>query len=124
MVLLDTHMGSDPEAAELLTKEILIDVYGENHGLDLFHATRITAVIQWSDMLPALYDGPLEAGVLFVQCTRPWIMPYGSGNLEYPLTEPWSSSHTVRTVPVNHISILSEGAQSAAQIIEEWIRKD
>ncbi|ARG56383.1 AMP-binding protein [Mycobacterium kansasii] len=124
VVLLDTHMGSDPEAAELLTKEILIDVYGENHGLDLFHATRITAVIQWSDMLPALYDGPLEAGVLFVQCTRPWIMPYGSGNLEYPLTEPWSSSHTVRTVPVNHISILSEGAQSAAQIIEEWIRKD
>ncbi|AXN43837.1 Putative fatty-acid--CoA ligase fadD21 [Mycobacterium marinum] len=123
VALLDSHKESDPELTELLTREILYDVYGESGGQDLFHATRLTAVVSWSDLLPNMYDGPLESDVLFVQCTRPWVMPYGAGDITYPATEPWSPSNTVRTVAVDHVSLLVEGAKPAAQILEEWISR-
>ncbi|WP_422120367.1 hypothetical protein, partial [Mycobacterium marinum] len=38
-------------------------------------------------------------------------------------TEPWSPSNTVRTVAVDHVSLLVEGAKPAAQILEEWISR-
>ncbi|GJN94958.1 hypothetical protein NJB18091_17910 [Mycobacterium marinum] len=129
VALLDTHNGSDYAnnvggTAELLTREILIDAYRKANGTAPYHTARLTAMATWTDMLPSLYEGPLETDVLFVQCSKPWVVPYAGGDLQYPPAKPWPPSHTVRTLPVDHISILVDGAELTAQILEEWINGD
>jgi pimeloyl-ACP methyl ester carboxylesterase len=125
VILIDSYRGSMYEGVlELIVKDYLVEA--SLYGLDLFYntVTRLTASVTWSDMLADLYEGPLQAEVLFLQCTMPRVIPDGSGSLAYPLSEPWSPTQTVRTVPTDHASVLVEDSQLAAQIMEEWIRRD
>jgi acyl transferase domain-containing protein/D-arabinose 1-dehydrogenase-like Zn-dependent alcohol dehydrogenase/NADP-dependent 3-hydroxy acid dehydrogenase YdfG/acyl carrier protein len=120
VALLDTFQ--DFNNGLWFTKEFFYAMYERNYGLGVYNATRLTAMVSWTEVCAELYDGPLETDVLFVQCTRPYFKKRAeSGALEYVVTQPWSASQTVRVLPEDHVSILVEGAGLAAKTLEEWI---
>jgi hypothetical protein len=101
------------------SKEWFHSQYTRYYDKGLYNSTRLTAMAAWSEVMAEIYEGPLEAEVLFVQCTKPW--HFYPGCQEYALSKPWSSLHTVRTIEEDHRSILVEGSGVVAQILEEWM---
>jgi acyl transferase domain-containing protein/acyl-CoA synthetase (AMP-forming)/AMP-acid ligase II/NADPH:quinone reductase-like Zn-dependent oxidoreductase/acyl carrier protein len=118
VALLDSFRKAG-NAALQNSREFFHSHYIRYYDLGLYNATRLTAMAAWFDVMSDLYEGPLETDVLFVQCTKPW--HFYPGCEEYVLSTPWSPSHTVRTTQEDHRSILVEGSELAAQILEEWV---
>lgn len=107
---------------ERLTIDTIDNVYGNRGTPPRFQATLVTAATAWAEFLPSLYRGPLEkTDVLFIQCDKPWVVQDERGEYRHPSAEPWFPTQILRRVPVDHESIVSEGAQLTAQILEEWI---
>ena len=97
------------------TSNFFYAVYKRTSALGWYNSTRLTAFTAWIDMLPKLYAGPLRSATLFVQCDKP------SSALSNRRADPWAPSQSLRTVPLNHISLVLDGAEMTAQILEEWL---
>ncbi len=122
VALLDTYSIEDGELLLSTSNDLFYTMYERTRDWGLYNGTRLTAMAGWSELMPSLYKGPLEADVLFVQCTRPYLKVRSeSGSLEYAIATPWAPKQTVRTVPAHHESVVFEGAELVAQILEEWI---
>nr|WP_281254846.1 SDR family NAD(P)-dependent oxidoreductase [Mycobacterium angelicum] len=122
VALLDTYSIEDSELLLSTSSDLFYAMYERTREWGLYNATRLTAMAGWSEVIPKLYKGPLEADVLFVQCTRPYLKVRSeSGSLEYAIATPWTPLQTVRTVPEHHESVVFEGAELVAHILEEWI---
>nr|WP_239656976.1 SDR family NAD(P)-dependent oxidoreductase [Mycobacterium riyadhense] len=122
VALLDTYSIEDGELLLSTSNDLFYTMYERTRDWGLYNGTRLTAMAGWSELMPSLYKGPLEADVLFVQCTRPYLKVRSeSGSLEYAIATPWAPKQTVRTVPEHHESVVFEGAELVAQILEEWI---
>ncbi|MCV7074642.1 SDR family NAD(P)-dependent oxidoreductase [Mycobacterium szulgai] len=122
VALLDTYSIEDSELLLSTSSDLFYAMYERTREWGLYNATRLTAMAGWSEVIPRLYKGPLKADVLFMQCTKPYLKVRSeSGSLEYAIATPWTPLQTVRTVPEHHESVVFEGAELVAQILEEWI---
>jgi acyl transferase domain-containing protein/NADP-dependent 3-hydroxy acid dehydrogenase YdfG len=123
VILLDTFRNSDTQ--HLLTRESFNGMYERDNPLGLYSATRLTAMVRWLEAMQSLYEGPLEADVLFMQCATPYFVKLSESGIPEPfLAEPWSSDFTVRTIAEDHFSVLGEGSGLGAKLIDEWLNRN
>uniref|UniRef100_UPI0020B89927 type I polyketide synthase n=1 Tax=Streptomyces sp. AC512_CC834 TaxID=2823691 RepID=UPI0020B89927 len=122
VVLLDSYRADS--GRNDLDEGMVLSMLEKESTLGRFDSYRLSTMGRYVELVPKLKTEPLDAPVLFVQCTESFSLPGTEDTTSYEddwQAKPWDPAHDVRTVKANHFSILEESAEDTARIIEEWI---
>ncbi|MGW1507444.1 thioesterase domain-containing protein, partial [Streptomyces mirabilis] len=122
VVLLDSYRADS--GGNDLDEGMVLSMLEKESTLGRFDSYRLSTMGRYVELVPKLVTEPIDAPVLFVQCTETFSSAGTedtAGHGDDWQAKPWDPSHAVRTVAANHFSILEEGAEDTARIIEEWI---
>ena len=123
VVLLDAFKpdGEDPGGP---INELLFGLLEKESSFGRFHSARLSGMKWYGDLLPDFPNGPVEAPVLFVQCTESFIPAPADGAAEWSgwRAKPWDGTQALRTVQAHHFSMVEERSDETARIVEEWLR--
>ncbi|MET7683476.1 type I polyketide synthase [Streptomyces sp. NPDC005423] len=123
VVLLDTFTVHDGAGEGVPMGDLARGLFHKESAFGEFDTTRLSAMGRWVELVPDLPLPPVEAPVLFVQCTQSFV-PDGdnpSPELTAGRAEPWEPGHSLRPVPANHFTIIEERADVTARTLEEWL---
>jgi hypothetical protein len=123
VVLLDTYTVHDGASEGVPMDALAQGLFDKESAFGRFDTTRLSAMGRWVELVPELPQQPLQAPVLFVQCTQSFV-PDGdnpSPELTTGRAEPWEPTHTLRPVPANHFTLIEERADLTARALEEWL---
>ncbi|MER6119478.1 alpha/beta fold hydrolase, partial [Streptomyces sp. NPDC001743] len=123
VVLLDTFKVHDGGSEGVPLDGLALGMFDKEAVFGRFDSSRLSAMGRWVELVPQLPLTPVEAPVLFVQCTQSFV-PDGddaSPDLVSGRAEPWEAAHTLRTVRANHFTLVEDRAEETAQVIGEWL---
>ncbi|MHC3412547.1 thioesterase domain-containing protein, partial [Streptomyces sp. DT17] len=123
VILLDTFQVHDGGGDGVPMGDLALGMFDKEAVFGRFDSSRLSAMGRWVELVPQLPLEPVEAPVLFVQCTESFV-PDGddsSPELMEGRAEPWEADHTLRTVRANHFTIVDDRADETAHVIEEWL---
>ncbi|WUQ23240.1 SDR family NAD(P)-dependent oxidoreductase [Streptomyces sp. NBC_00236] len=123
VILLDTFKVHDGGSDGVPLDGLALGMFDKEAVFGRFDSSRLSAMGRWVELVPQLPLTPVEAPVLFVQCTQSFV-PDGddaSPDLLNGRAEPWEDAHTLRTVRANHFTLVEDRAEQTAQVIDEWL---
>ncbi|MFJ2091574.1 thioesterase domain-containing protein, partial [Streptomyces sp. NPDC087901] len=123
VILLDTFKVHDGGSDGVPLDGLALGMFDKEAVFGRFDSSRLSAMGRWVELVPQLPLAPVEAPVLFVQCTQSFV-PHGddaSPDLVSGRAEPWEATHTLRTVRANHFTLVEDRAQETAHVIDEWL---
>ncbi|MFI6609936.1 thioesterase domain-containing protein, partial [Streptomyces sp. NPDC050507] len=123
VILLDTFKVHDGGSDGVPLDGLALGMFDKEAVFGRFDSSRLSAMGRWVELVPQLPLTPVEAPVLFVQCTQSFV-PDGddaSPDLLSGRAEPWEAAHTLRTVRANHFTLVEDRAEQTAQVIDEWL---
>ncbi|WP_393060650.1 SDR family NAD(P)-dependent oxidoreductase [Streptomyces sp. LN549] len=123
VILLDTFKVHDGGSDGVPLDGLALGMFDKEAVFGRFDSSRLSAMGRWVELVPQLPLTPVEAPVLFVQCTQSFV-PDGddaSPDLVSGRAEPWEASHTLRTVRANHFTLVEDRAEETAHVIDEWL---
>ncbi|MEU1470181.1 thioesterase domain-containing protein, partial [Streptomyces sp. NPDC005761] len=123
VILLDTFKVHDGGSDGVPLDGLALGMFDKEAVFGRFDSSRLSAMGRWVELVPRLPLTPVEAPVLFVQCTQSFV-PDGddaSPDLVGGRAEPWETAHTLRTVRANHFTLVEDRAEETAQVIDEWL---
>ncbi|MEZ7004455.1 thioesterase domain-containing protein, partial [Streptomyces sp. AD55] len=126
VVLLDTFKVHDGGSDGVPLDGLALGMFDKEAVFGRFDSSRLSAMGRWVELVPRLPLTPVDAPVLFVQCTQSFV-PAGddpSPELVSGRAEPWEAGHTLRTVRANHFTLVEDRAEDTAQVIDEWLASD
>ncbi|MGW4773089.1 type I polyketide synthase [Nocardia sp. NPDC004278] len=118
LVLLDTFdMGTEVPRAQQVEALLEMDVaWGELTGAGL------TAMVAWSELLPALNCHPPTSPTLLITCAKPYFWRTSpTGDREPLLARPWSSSQTLRMLDTDHFAMVADDSHLTARAMDDWL---
>ncbi|WSV60911.1 SDR family NAD(P)-dependent oxidoreductase [Streptomyces sp. NBC_01013] len=123
VILLDTFKVHDGGSDGVPLDGLALGMFDKEAVFGRFDSSRLSAMGRWVELVPQLPLTPVEAPVLFVQCTQSFV-PDGddtSPDLASGRAEPWEAAHTLRTVRANHFTLVEDRAEETAHVIDEWL---
>lgn len=126
VILLDTFKVHDGGSDGVPLDGLALGMFDKEAVFGRFDSSRLSAMGRWVELVPKLPLTPVEAPVLFVQCTQSFV-PDGddtSPDLVGGRAEPWEAGHTLRTVRANHFTLVEDRAEETAHVIDEWLASD
>ncbi|WP_124285323.1 thioesterase domain-containing protein, partial [Streptomyces sp. ADI92-24] len=123
VILLDTFKVHDGGSDGVPLDGLALGMFDKEAVFGRFDSSRLSAMGRWVELVPQLPLTPVEAPVLFVQCTQSFV-PDGddaSPDLGSGRAEPWEAGHTLRTVRANHFTLVEDRAEETAHVIDEWL---
>ncbi|WP_440581629.1 SDR family NAD(P)-dependent oxidoreductase [Streptomyces laculatispora] len=126
VILLDTFKVHDGGSDGVPLDGLALGMFDKEAVFGRFDSSRLSAMGRWVELVPQLPLTPVEAPVLFVQCTQSFV-PDGddaSPDLGSGRAEPWEAGHTLRTVRANHFTLVEDRAEETAHVIDEWLASD
>ncbi|MFF7364309.1 KR domain-containing protein [Streptomyces sp. NPDC008125] len=123
VILLDTFKVHDGGSEGVPLDGLALGMFDKEAVFGRFDSSRLSAMGRWVELVPQLPLHPVEAPVLFVQCTQSFV-PDGddmSPDLLSGRAEPWEAAHTLRTVRANHFTIVEDCADQTAHVIDAWL---
>ncbi|MFD7714868.1 type I polyketide synthase [Streptomyces sp. NPDC059814] len=126
VILLDTFKVHDGGSDGVPLDGLALGMFDKEAVFGRFDSSRLSAMGRWVELVPQLPLTPVEAPVLFVQCTQSFV-PDGddmSPDLTDGRAEPWEAGHTLRTVRANHFTLVEDRAEDTAHVIDAWLASD
>ncbi|MEV0786272.1 KR domain-containing protein [Streptomyces sp. NPDC050423] len=126
VILLDTFKVHDGGSDGVPLDGLALGMFDKEAVFGRFDSSRLSAMGRWVELVPKLPLTPVEAPVLFVQCTQSFV-PDGddtSPDLVSGRAEPWEAGHTLRTVRANHFTLVEDRAEETAHVIDEWLASE
>ncbi|MFD5047085.1 thioesterase domain-containing protein, partial [Streptomyces sp. NPDC058382] len=126
VILLDTFAVHDGGSDGVPLDGLALGMFDKEAVFGSFDSSRLSAMGRWVELVPQLPLPPVEAPVLFVQCTQSFV-PNGddpSPELVSGRAEPWETAHTLRTVSANHFTLVEDRAEETAHVIDEWLESN
>ncbi|MFG2563799.1 alpha/beta fold hydrolase, partial [Streptomyces sp. NPDC048567] len=123
VILLDTFKVHDGGSEGVPLDGLALGMFDKESVFGRFDSSRLSAMGRWVELVPKLPLNPVDAPVLFVQCTQSFV-PDGddmSPDLVSGRAEPWEAAHTLRTVRANHFTLVEDRADQTAQVIDAWL---
>ncbi|MEV7404627.1 thioesterase domain-containing protein, partial [Streptomyces sp. NPDC091267] len=123
VILLDTFKVHDGGSDGVPLDGLALGMFDKEAVFGRFDSSRLSAMGRWVELVPQLPLTPVEAPVLFVQCTQSFV-PDGddaSPDLVSGRAEPWEPTHSLRTVRANHFTLVEDRAEETAHVIDEWL---
>ncbi|MCX5138795.1 type I polyketide synthase [Streptomyces sp. NBC_00338] len=123
VILLDTFKVHDGGSEGVPLDGLALGMFDKEAVFGRFDSSRLSAMGRWVELVPQLPLNPVEAPVLFVQCTQSFV-PDGddlSPDLVSGRAAPWEAAHTLRTVRANHFTLVEDRADQTAQVIDAWL---
>ncbi|MEU7404067.1 type I polyketide synthase [Streptomyces sp. NPDC044948] len=123
VVLLDTYtiersgLGEDQ-----IGETFVVGALERESSFGGFDSARLSSMGRYSELMPDVKTGDIEAPVLFVQCQE-WFQDLPGD--ERPRADwqaaPWQPTQTLRPLAAHHFNMLDEKSDATASVIEEWI---
>jgi aryl carrier-like protein len=116
VIMLDTFKvhGGDEDGVPM--DDLALGIFDKEAAFGEFDDARLSAMGRWVELVPKITCDPVEAPVLFVQCTESLV----DGG-EAKRAQAYEPTHTVRTVRANHFTLVEDRAEETASVIEDWL---
>ncbi|MFI6867728.1 SDR family NAD(P)-dependent oxidoreductase [Nocardia sp. NPDC050406] len=119
VVMLDTYKVN--EDGEWLLRAMAEHMVSNEAVFGRFDQARLTGMGRWVQLLQQTVPGSVTASALFVQCERTFLGD-ASERMNWQAA-PWDAAHTVVPVPADHFTILEDGSEQVAAVIEDWLER-
>ncbi|MFD3748549.1 thioesterase domain-containing protein, partial [Nocardia sp. NPDC058633] len=121
LVLVDTYRVTE-EAGGGMQAHVFEQMSGalvdRDSEYSLFNSTGLSAMRAYFDLLPQFELGSISTPALFVGAGQSFLSAPEDDSWQ---ARPWDATHTYRTVPATHFSIVEEEAGDTARVVEEWV---